>query len=280
MWEPKITKLKGGYSADAELVFWSWRADIEAHIVDCDLDNPAVLQLIKDQTLEGVHHEVKNQLNLCGGVINCHELLKHLSVMFQGGEDEANILTEFYSRAQKPKESEETFADELQLLAHKVISKRPAFREGLDTTLKQCYTNQLYDHNNSSIAKTLLLQMPMVTFTQFCNELAQVLGMCQHKDKPKLVNTNQVEVDSGETESMSKLCLKCDAKISAQSSQIQDLHNKLDATVVENSQMHEYLHPSTLQATVTNTLQAAQSNSHGHGWSCGFTPREGRPFLG
>ena len=24
MWKPKITKLRGGYSADAELVFWSW----------------------------------------------------------------------------------------------------------------------------------------------------------------------------------------------------------------------------------------------------------------
>ena len=67
MQEPKIIKLKGGYLADVELVFWSWCADIEAHIVDSDLDNPAALQLIKDQTLEGVHCEVKYQLDLCGG---------------------------------------------------------------------------------------------------------------------------------------------------------------------------------------------------------------------
>ena len=200
--------------------------------------------------------------------------------MFQGGEDKANILAEFYSQAQKPKECEETFVDELQLLTHKVISKRPAFREGLDTTLKQCYANQLYNHNNSSITKTLLLQMPMVMFTQFPNELAHILGMHQHKDKPKSVNTNQVEVNSGETESVSKSCLKHNAKISAQSSQIQDLCSKLDAAVVENSQMYEYLHPSTLQTAVTNALQAAQSNLCGHGGSCGFTPREGKPFLG
>ena len=212
MWEPKIIKLKGGYLADAELMFWSWHVDIEAQIVDHDLNNPAALQLIKDQTLEGVCHEVKYQLNLCRGVINYCKLLKYLSVMFQGGEDKANILTEFYSQAQKPKESEETFMDELQLLTCKVISKRPAFREGLDTTLKQHYANQLYDRNNSSIAKTLLLQMPMVTFTQFCNELARVLGTCQHKDKPKSVTTNQVKADLGETESVSKSHLKCDAK--------------------------------------------------------------------
>ena len=81
----------------------------------------------------------------------------------------ANILEEFYSWALKPKESEEAFVDELQLLTHKVISKHPDFRKGLDTTLKQHYANQLYDHNNALIAKTLLIQMPTVTFTQFCN---------------------------------------------------------------------------------------------------------------
>ena len=58
MWEPKIIKVEGGYSADVELVFWSWCADIEAHIVDHDLNNPAALQLIKDQTLKGACHEV------------------------------------------------------------------------------------------------------------------------------------------------------------------------------------------------------------------------------
>ena len=187
---------------------------------------------------------------------------------------------EFYSQAQKPKESEETFMDELQLLTCKVISKCPAFREGLDTTLKQCYTNQLDDHNSSLIAKTLLIQMPMVMFTQFHNELARVLCIHQCKDKTKSVTTNQVEADSGEAESVSKSHLKHDAKISTQSSQIQDLCSKLDAVVAENSQMHEYLHPSTLQAAVTNALQAVQGNSHGHGTSHGFVPREGKPFLG
>ena len=90
-----------------------------------------------------------------------------------------------------------------------------------------------------------------------------VLGTHQHKEKPKSVISNQVEANLGETESISKLHLKCDA--SAQSSQIQNLHSKLDAAVVENSQMHDYLHPSTLQTAVTNVLQAAQSNLCGHG---------------
>ena len=54
------------------------------------------------------------------------------------------MLTEFYSHAQKLRESEEAFVDELQLLARKVISKKPDFRQNLNATLKQCYMNQLY----------------------------------------------------------------------------------------------------------------------------------------
>ena len=158
MCEPKITKLKGGYSADAKLIFHSWHSDILVPITDRELDHQAAIQLIKEQTLDNAHRKVEFQLDLCGGKITYHDLLKHPSIAFQGSNNEANILAKFYSHAQHTKESEEVFADELQLLARKVISKKPNFRINLDTTLKQWYANQLYDHNSASIAKTLLLR--------------------------------------------------------------------------------------------------------------------------
>ena len=127
MREPKITKLCGGYSADAELVFRSWRMDILANIHDRELDNKSTIELIKEQTLDNARREVEFQLDLCSGVITYEDLLKHLSVAFQGGNDEANLLVEFYSHVQKTKETEEAFADELQILACKVIIKKPDF---------------------------------------------------------------------------------------------------------------------------------------------------------
>ena len=154
--------------------------NILVHIQDHELDNKVAIQLIKDQMQDSAQHEVEFQLDLCSGDIQYQDLLEHLSIAFQGGDYEANILAEFYSHSQKPREMEEAFADELQLLACKVISKKPDFHHDLDTTLKQWYASQLYKHNNTSITKTLLLQMPKVTFTQFCNELAWVLGTCQH----------------------------------------------------------------------------------------------------
>ena len=137
MREPKITKFKGGYLADAELLFRSWWTDILSNIQDCELDNKAAIQLIKDMTAESADCKVEFQLDLCGSDILYQDLLKHLSITFQGGKDEANLLAEFYSHGQKAKESEEAFADELQILARKVISKKPNFRNDLDMTLKQ-----------------------------------------------------------------------------------------------------------------------------------------------
>ena len=162
----KITKLRSGYSTDAELVFRSWWADILANIQDRELDNKAAIQLIKEQMLDNAHREVEFQLDLCGGDITYQNLLRHLSVAFQGGDDEANLLAEFYSHGQKLKESEEAFADELQILAHKVIIKKPDFMVNLDMTLKQCYASQLLDCNSASIAKTLLVQMQQCSFTE------------------------------------------------------------------------------------------------------------------
>ena len=124
MQEPKITKLHGGYSADAELVFRSWRANILANIQDRELDNKAAIQLIKEQTLDNARCKVKFQLDLCSGVITYQNLLRHLSIAFQGGNDKANLLAEFYSCGQKTKELEEAFVDELQKLARKVIIKK------------------------------------------------------------------------------------------------------------------------------------------------------------
>ena len=187
--------------------------------------------------------------------------MQHLGIAFQGGNDEANVLAEFYSRRQYAKESEESFADELQLLARKVISKKPDFRVNLDNTMKQQYASQLYDCSNASIAKALLLQMPTVSFTQYRNELARVLGT--HQRPVKGVSSKAISATPEETESegKEKSDLKSqrqrDRKISAQSSQIRDLHEKLDGAIAENTQIREWLNPETLQTAFTNALQAS-----------------------
>ena len=118
MHEPKFTKFRGGYSADTKLLFMSWCTNILSNIQDQELDNKAAIQLIKYMTAESSCCKVEFQLDLCGSEISYQDLLETSQCCtFQGGEDEANLLAEFYSHGQKAKETEETFADELQILA-------------------------------------------------------------------------------------------------------------------------------------------------------------------
>ena len=81
-----------------------------ANIQDRELDNKAAIQFIKEQTLDNAC-TVKSNSNSTSAVVLIlyQSLLKHLSIAFQGGDDEANLLVEFYSRSQKAEESEGSF---------------------------------------------------------------------------------------------------------------------------------------------------------------------------
>ena len=100
--------------------------------------------------------------------------------------------------------------------------------------------------------------MPNVSFTQYWNELARVLGTRQHSNKTvssKSVSVSAVGAESEEEEQpVSKSQCKWEKKISAQSSQIKDLCTKLDRAIAENIQIRELLNPATLQTAFTNTL--------------------------
>ena len=103
--------------------------------------------------------------------------------------------------------------------------------------------------------------MPHVSFTQFRNELARVLGTCQHSNKSlssKLVSVSAIGAESEEEEPISKSQCKWEKKISAQSSQIKDLGTKLDGTIAENVQIWELLNPAPLQTAFTNALHVTQ----------------------
>ena len=134
-----------------------------------------------------------------------------------------------------------------------------------------------------SIAKTLLKQMPQISFTQFRNKLSRVLGTRQHvraKASVKTVTATSTETESeGEgavVKSHSKN-IKKDGKINAQASQIKELRTKLDEAVAENSQMREFLSPTALQTAFTNALQAAkESNSSNPNLRSGQQPFQGK----
>ena len=62
--EPKVAKLKGGYSSDASLVFHLWLKDILVYVLECHLSQQEAIQLVKDHTSEHAWLEVEYYLGL------------------------------------------------------------------------------------------------------------------------------------------------------------------------------------------------------------------------
>ena len=72
------------------------------------------------------------------------------------------------------------------------------------------------------------------------------------------MSVSPAEVESEGEELLSKSQIKWDKKIRTQSSLIKDLHTKLDQAIAENSQIREFLNPTSLQTAFTNALHAAK----------------------
>ena len=95
--KPKINKLKGGYSATANLIFQSWLKDINIHIEDQNLTEREAIQLVKDFTAERAH-EVEIYMGMIADDQQTFDgLVNHLKNAFQLGETVSELINDFYS---------------------------------------------------------------------------------------------------------------------------------------------------------------------------------------
>ena len=116
MREPKIQKLKGGNTASANLFLIGWIKEVKSIIKDRDLSDSEAIQLVEDFSESKARQQVDYYIDTC---INpsFEGLLQHLKSAFSSGEDESTIKSKFYSRKQSGKESEDEYAETLQVLA-------------------------------------------------------------------------------------------------------------------------------------------------------------------
>ena len=97
MHKPKINKLKGGYSATANLVFQSWLNDIKVHIQDWNLTEREAIQPVKDFTAERACNEVEFYMGMIAEDQQSFDgLVTHLTNTFQSGETVSNLISNFY----------------------------------------------------------------------------------------------------------------------------------------------------------------------------------------
>ena len=86
------------------------------------------MQLVKDFTSDHARLEMEYYLSMNPEEEQFFQgLIDHLTAAFQSGETENSLIGDFYNHIQKPKESEDAFADELQILVRKIIAMKPEF---------------------------------------------------------------------------------------------------------------------------------------------------------
>ena len=176
--EPKINKLKGGYSAAANLIFQSWLKDISVYVEDQNLTEREAIQLVKDFAAERAHDEVEFYMGMIADDQQSFDgLVNHLKHAFQSGETMSELISDFYSCHQRKNESEDAFVDDLQILVRKIIACKPSFRAEMNEQLKNQYAHKLHNQYYAVIACSVLQTSgPSETFTQFWGRLALTFG--------------------------------------------------------------------------------------------------------
>ena len=140
------------------------------------LTNMEAIQLIKDYTAEGARGAVEFYLETTS-TWKYHELVEHLRTSFESSETFSSLVGDFYSCIQQPWETEDLFADELQILGQKVISVRPNWKQEANEALKTQFALQLRDpYLVAMVCNLLKTQGQNMNFTQFQAECISMFG--------------------------------------------------------------------------------------------------------
>ena len=226
--EQKVAKFKGGYSFDASLVYQSWLKDICIYTIEHCLSQWEAIQLVKDYTSEEARSEVEYYLSLPPKEEQSFQgLIDHLSLAFQSCEMVSSMIADFYNQSQKIWETEDAFADELQLLVRKIVAQKPEFITKANQALKHQYAQNLRDPYFGVVAGGQCLSSPdSESFTQFWGRLALMFNSWE-KQCAKLSITTAA-VDSGDHEHLSCNSRQRQAKIDAQAAEIASMKSELN----------------------------------------------------
>ena len=276
--EPEINKLKGGYSATANLIFQSWLKDIRVHVEDRNLSEREAIQPVKDFTAERARNEVEFYMGMVADDQQTFEgLVQHLKNAFQSGETTSELIGDFYARAQKKNESKEAFADDLQILVRKIIARKPEFREDANEQLKSQFVHKLKDPYYAAIARSMLQSSEDTeSFTQFRGHLAMTFGGRSKLGKTSshtaaIETSSYVITEEAGEHKLSKNSRQ--RKIEQQASQISSLE-------AQNKKLGQLLEPKFLVETITRAVASNLNMGKTNNTESSPSGFVSKPYLG
>ena len=150
-------------------------------------------------------------------------------------------------------ESEEAFADELQILVCKIIARKPEFREDTNEQLKNQFAHKLKDPYYDAIARSMLQSSEdSESFTQFRGHLAMMFGGRSKSGKTSshtaTIETSSyvISKEAGECR-LSKNSRQRQRKIEQQASHISSLE-------AQNKKLGQLLEAKFLVETITRAV--------------------------
>ena len=205
-------------------------------------------------------------------------VLEHLTSAFSSGEDESSIKSEFYSRKQLARETEDDYAEVLQILAWKIMIANPAFQVECNGALIHQFANGLRDDIIRPLAKDLVNRKPGIAFIKFRSEVANLSGSRLKRTLTK-VTVNMVEEDE-EVDRPNKKTKQdrqsLDAQIKTLMEQNRSLSQKVDSLAnLQNSNLTE-----AVSQAVNYTANRFGGQSKSQNQSLSDKARESKPFLG
>ena len=260
--EPKVAKFKGGYSSHASLVYQSWLKDIWVYTLEHCLSQWEAIWLVKDYTSEQARSKVEYYLGLIPKEEQSFQGLKdHLSLAFQSCEMVSSLIADFYNWSQKTRETEDTFADELQLLVRKIVAQKPEFKSKANQALKHQFAQNLRDPYFGVVARGQCLSSPASkSFTQFWGQLALMFNS-QGKQHAK-VNITTSAVNSGDQQHLSHNSRKRQTKIDAQAAEIATMKTELNKALQENKRLKSLFSPEKMVEAMTKVVSTMTMQSH------------------
>ena len=232
MWEPKLQKLKGGNTSSTHLFLTGWVKEVWATIKDREFSESEGVQLIREFTESKAHQQVDFFMDL-NPVSTVEGVLDHLIAAFSTGEDESAIKSEFYSCKQLSQESEDDYAEVLQLLARKILIINPKFQTECNGALVHQFANGIRDDIIRPLARDLVSCKPDIQFVRFRAEVANLSGSRQKRNITK-VSSNTIDEDSDEVQPSKKghsESSNIDSQIKALVEQSKTLTSKVDSLV-------------------------------------------------
>ena len=186
--------------------------DIKCAIKDKNLNNNEVLQLIKEFSEGCVRDNINFYLEVTDKP-SVDSLFDNLRQVFSSGEDDQQMLAEFYSHIQNPKESVKEFGESLLQIARKIMMAKPEFKVDIDNMLKAHFADGLRDHYHQVMAREMIRSRPTLSYVAYKSEVLKTLGPSV---KPRSTTTSKLETSDLESPPKKRKCeSELDQKINA-----------------------------------------------------------------